>query len=186
MNPNFLSDVFSTLSTLSGALKDGHPLPAYLPTLRDRLLYHEYHAGRRSLYTRVTQSRPHQPRPLSLDLSLSENEKVKDLQSPGSESESEVEVEIREAAGPATVDGSSMGLEIDELTLDVLTDGQLPAHSTAVMAFSSLITRIDEMTEVVRTLCGEATFRGYDSLHQYYLDREERALGGGFHDAPGR
>ncbi|KAJ3509937.1 hypothetical protein NLJ89_g4950 [Agrocybe chaxingu] len=186
MNPNFLSDVFSTLSVLSSALKDGHPLPAYLPTLRDRLLYHEYHAGRRSLYTRVTQSRPPQPRPLSVDLSLSENEKVKDLQSPGSESESEMEVEIRETAGPAKVDGSSMGLEIDELTLDVLMDGQLPAHSTAVMAFSSLITRIDEMTEVVRALCGEATFRGYDSLHQYYLDREERALGGGLHDASGR
>ena len=67
---------------------------------------------------------------------------------------------------------------------------------TAIVAFSSLISvrflyfftsynqlnlaifqRIDEMAEIVCTLCGEATFQGYESLHQDYLDREERNVG---------
>ncbi|KAJ3501936.1 hypothetical protein NLJ89_g9115 [Agrocybe chaxingu] len=193
MNPNFLSDIFTTLSILSSSLKDGHPLPAYLPTLRDRLIYHEYHARghHSSLYSRIVQkARPVTAQKLNLDLNLGEkpNSNARDLHVPGSFSEagSYTEVEMREAASPAKVDGSSMGLDMEELTLDVLMDEQLPAHSTAIIAFSSLITRIDEMTEIVRKLCGEATFRGYDSLQQYYLDREERTVGGGFPESPGR
>jgi hypothetical protein len=38
--------------------------------------------------------------------------------------------------------------------------------------------RIDEMADIVRILCGEATFQGYESLQQDYLDREERNIGG--------
>jgi len=94
-------------------------------------------------------------------------------------SERDDEVLLR-GAGPAHVDGSSMGIELDDLTLDVLLDEQLPAHSTAVIALSSLITRIDEMVDIVSTLCGQATFKGYDTLQRDYMDREEKALGGGF------
>ncbi|CAA7266342.1 unnamed protein product [Cyclocybe aegerita] len=174
MNPNFLSDIFTTLSILSNSLKDGHPLPAYLPTLRDRLIYHEYHprGHHSSLYSRIVQkARPVAAQKLNLDLKLGEkpNSSGRDLHIPGSfsEADSYTEVEMRKAASPAKVDGSSMGLDMEELTLDVLMDEQLPAHSTAVVAFSSLITRIDEMTEI-----------------QYYLDREERAIGGGFSESP--
>jgi len=72
------------------------------------------------------------------------------------------------------IDGITIGIE-----LDVLLDEQLPAHSTAVVALSSLISRADEAIDIIRTLCGEATFRGYEYLQQDYLDREERAVGGG-------
>lgn len=93
----------------------------------------------------------------------------------GEESDDEIVL----AAGPAHVDGSTMGIELDELTLDVLLDEQLPQYSTAVIAVSSMIARVDEMIDIVGTLCGQATFRGYETLQQDYLDREERAIGGG-------
>jgi len=86
------------------------------------------------------------------------------------------------AAGPTTVDGSSIGIELDELTLDVLLDEQLPVHSTAIVALSTLISRIDEMINIIELLCGEASFQGYELLQHDYLDREERAIGVGFAD----
>lgn len=33
------------------------------------------------------------------------------------------------------------------------------------------------MADIVRTLCGEATFQGYEALQQDYLDREEKCIG---------
>ena len=36
------------------------------------------------------------------------------------------------------------------------------------------------MTDIVRTLCGEASFRGYENLQKDYLDREEKIYGSEF------
>jgi len=36
------------------------------------------------------------------------------------------------------------------------------------------------MTEIARKLCGEATFKGYDTLQQFYIDKE-KAVGGGLY-----
>ncbi len=38
-----LADIFSTISVLSHALSAGYPVPASLPRLRDRLIYHDRH-----------------------------------------------------------------------------------------------------------------------------------------------
>ncbi|KAF9475517.1 hypothetical protein BDN70DRAFT_883627 [Pholiota conissans] len=167
LNPNFLSDVFMTITILSNSLMDGHQLPAYLPKLRDRLIYHEYHARGRPTNLVLLNSldlRPGIYRPgdkgSQTDLSSEDREE-----------------EIQRAAGPTNFDGSAIGLNLNQLTLDTLLNEQLPAYSTAIVAFSSLISRIDEMAEIVCTLCGEATFQGYESLHQDYLDREERNVG---------
>ncbi|KJA27441.1 hypothetical protein HYPSUDRAFT_131287 [Hypholoma sublateritium FD-334 SS-4] len=141
LNPNFLSDTFMMINLLSNSLTGGHALPAQLPRLRDRLVYHEYHSN------------------------------ANDIWRDGNHEHT------RHAAGPSHVDGSSIGLELDQLTLDILFDEQLPVYSTTIVAFSSLVTRIDEMADIVRTLCGEATFRGYEALQQDYLDREEKCIG---------
>jgi len=84
----------------------------------------------------------------------------------------------RDIAHPEDVHDSSAGIEADELTLDVLLDEHLPAHSTAIIALSSLISRVDETTDIVRKLCGESTFKGYETLQQFYID-QEKAVGGG-------
>jgi hypothetical protein len=152
LNPNFLSDVFTTLSVLSDSLSTGGPLPACLPKLRDRLLYHEYYKGRL-----------HKPDKQNGH----ESESGKVLQDDATEEE------LDYSAGK--VDGSSIG---KELTLDVLKDEHLPVHSTAVVALSNIITRIDQIADIVGTLCGEASFRGYESLNRDYLDEEEKDHGG--------
>ncbi|PPQ95766.1 hypothetical protein CVT26_015853 [Gymnopilus dilepis] len=179
MNPNFLSDVFTTITILSNSLMNGNPLPAYLPKLRDRLVYHEYHAGRQAQLTPFLRSIGSTQRvAASQSTGSSSSDLNKGQNASRGDTEHDEEVLLR-TAGPAHVDGSSMGIELDELTLDILLDEQLPAHSTAVIAFSSLISRIDEMVDIVSTLCGQATFRGYENLQRDYMDREERALGGG-------
>ncbi|KDR68787.1 hypothetical protein GALMADRAFT_78068 [Galerina marginata CBS 339.88] len=160
MNPNFLSDVFTTITVLSNSLMNGHALPAYLPKLRDRIVYHEVHSRNGKRWKGV-----------ETDSASEVGLKA------GAEA---VDEEIVMAAGPANVDGSSIGIELDDLTLDVLLNEQLPAHSTAVVALSSLISRVDEMIDIIQTLCGQATFRGYDALQRDYLDREEKAAGGGY------
>jgi hypothetical protein len=102
--------MFMTITILSNTLMDGHPLPAYLPKLRDRLVYHEYHARGRSVNPVLFNSldlRPGIYRP---------GDK-------GSQTESsleEREEEIHLAAGPTNVDGSTIGIERDQLTLDIL------------------------------------------------------------------
>lgn len=215
------------ISLLSNSLMGGHTLPAQLPRLRDRLVYHEYHSGGRFLNTILYNSST--SRGSALD-SASKAHQENDVRRDGTHEDTE------HAAGPSHVDGSNIGLEPDQLTLDVLfVSGSSPTncpdncwrrlgcffrtnnclftppvqvhfsnekgptltvrHSTAIVAFSSLVTvwfplpfhfasiinfckqRIDEMADIVRTLCGEATFQGYEALQQDYLDREEKCIG---------
>lgn len=91
-----LSDIFTTLSVLSDSLSTGRPLPACLPKLRDRLIYHEYYKGR---------------------CSHPEKQDVHELESDEVLQGSVPEEELDNSTGK--VDGSSIGLK--ELTLDVLT-----------------------------------------------------------------
>jgi len=158
MNPNLLSDIFSNLSILSYALAGGHPLPGALPRLRDRGVYHQRHAAHIDFHNRP----------------------VADKKSSDSSSESEDidsdDGDLEYAAHK--VDGSSIGFE--EMTLDILMDEQLPAHSTALVALSSIISLVDEITVIVRDLCGEQTLSGFDNLRRDFLGREEKAIGGGF------
>jgi hypothetical protein len=36
---------------------------------------------------------------------------------------------------------------------------------------------LDEIGAIVRELCGQTTFRGFDALHHEFLGREEAAMG---------
>ena len=109
-----LSDIFTTLYVLSNSLMEGHPLPAYLPKLRERVIYHEFHTGRRSINPSFVKSM------FSLPPS-SDVKGVDNVQAVETDSSSEVNGSgIAPMAGPATVDGSSLGIELDDLTLDVL------------------------------------------------------------------
>ncbi|KAJ6613973.1 hypothetical protein B0H10DRAFT_2436246 [Mycena sp. CBHHK59/15] len=152
LNPNLLSDIFSHIDIISHALEAGHPLPASLPCLRDRLVYHESHARSMSGSPSVPTDKPVLPADIDAESESGSAEFV---------------------AGK--VDGSSIGFE--ELSLSVLMDEQLPTHSTAVIALGSILTAVDEITAIVRELCGETTFRGFDALHYEYVGREEAATG---------
>jgi len=175
LNPNFLSDIFTTMYVLSNTLMEGQPLPAYLPKLRDRLIYHESHTGRRSMNPSLIKSMF--SRPGTSDVKGIEKGQATDMDQTSQVSRGG----NPPTTGPTAVGGSS--IELDELTLDVLLDEQLPVHSTAMVALSSLISRIDEMIDIIELLCGEASFQGYQLLQQDYLDREERAIGVRFTDA---
>ncbi|KAF9043705.1 hypothetical protein BDZ89DRAFT_943304 [Hymenopellis radicata] len=74
---------------------------------------------------------------------------------------------------PGKVDGSSIGFK--ELSFSVLMDPQLPPHSTAVIALSNIITLIDDVSGIVKGLCGETIFPSLDVLHRHYLPLEEEA-----------
>ncbi|KAF9527115.1 hypothetical protein CPB83DRAFT_856773 [Crepidotus variabilis] len=165
MNPNFLSDVFSTIAVLSASLMHGHPLPAYLPSLRDRLIYHETHSFRGKMFNYSFKDTKYNT-PVEKDNQLEESD-------------------TNDSAGPSKLDGASVGIEAEELTLDVLNDEHLPAHSAAIVSLSSLISRIDEMGEIIRKLCGEGTLKGYDSLQRFYID-QERVAGGGLFEVESR
>ncbi|KAJ7159965.1 hypothetical protein C8R43DRAFT_993969 [Mycena crocata] len=165
LNPNLLSDIFSTVDILSHALEAGHPVPASLPNLRERLVYHE--ALVRSLDRNASRS---QPAP-STNIALPPKNTLDADDTEDSDSESSTTSEF--VAGK--VEGASIGFE--ELSLSVLMDEQLPTHSTAVIALGSILTLIDEIGVIVRELCGETTFRGFDALHHEFLRREEAAMG---------
>ncbi|KAF4566562.1 hypothetical protein EYR36_011993 [Pleurotus pulmonarius] len=153
LNPHLLADIFSTISVLSHALSAGYPVPASLPRLRDRLIYHDRHMfahGQSSF------------------LSPQKSSEKKGLLNDGYSSTTGLDPSANE------VDGVTIGFE--ELTLDVLMDDQLPAHSTAVLAISSMLAIIDEVADIIRILCGETSFEGIGILHQEYLDREEAML----------
>ncbi|KAF8060806.1 hypothetical protein FPV67DRAFT_1673642 [Lyophyllum atratum] len=152
LNPNLLSDIFANLAILSYALAGGHPLPPALPKLRDRVVYHE---------------RLHPPRP-------SQNNKASEADSIDTDSDTNAELEFV----ADKVDGCSLGF--DEMTLDVLMDAQLPAHATALVALSNVISMVDEMSGIVRDLCGEMTFQGLAEFQRDWVIREEKALGGGY------
>lgn len=106
-----LSDVFTTLHILSNSLTQGHALPAYLPKLKERLVYHEIHTGRRSMNSSLIRSMF--SRPLSTG---TENIQAAETDS-SLEKSSGSNAPI---AGPEMVDGSSTRMELDDLTLDVL------------------------------------------------------------------
>ncbi|KAJ7909256.1 hypothetical protein B0H13DRAFT_2192889 [Mycena leptocephala] len=159
LNPNLLSDVFATIDILSNALEAGHPLPASLPCLRERLVYHESLIRSIEGNTRMSTARPI-PVPLPAEPEDSSDD-----------SDSDTHAEF--VAGK--VEGASIGFE--ELSLSVLMDEQLPTHSTAVIALGSLLTLLDEIGAIVRELCGQTTFRGFDALHHEFLGREEAAMG---------
>jgi hypothetical protein len=49
-----------------------------------------------------------------------------------------------------------------------------------VLTTPSLLQLVDEMSDIVRDLCGETTLHGFDNLQRDYLGKEEEAIGGGF------
>lgn len=106
-----LSDVFMTVTILSNTLMSGTPLPASFPKLRDRLVYHGHlHGGHRFGISPQRNLKPMSGKPAAAnDDSSSESiDNVKDMPSGDN------------AAGLSNVDGSSMGFEDDEVTLDLL------------------------------------------------------------------
>ena len=107
-----LSDVFTTLHILSNSLMQGHALPAYLPNLKERLVYHaEIHTGRRSMNSSLIRSMF--PRAFSLgteNVQAAETDSFAEGSSGGN----------APIAGPTIVNGSSTGMELEDLTLDVL------------------------------------------------------------------
>ncbi|KAJ7660842.1 hypothetical protein DFH06DRAFT_1472122 [Mycena polygramma] len=163
LNPNLLSDVFATIDILANALEAGHPLPASLPCLRERLVYHETLIRSISRTARAPPAAPPIP------------------QDDDSDDDADSETHAEFVAGK--VEGASIGFE--ELSLSVLMDEQLPTHSTGefsiphppVIALGNFLGLIDEIGAIVRELCGETTFRGFDALHHEFLGREEAALG---------
>lgn len=99
---------------------DGRPLPAFLPKLRDRLVYHEYHTAKtmkpsfvQACFPRSFAEKEEKEKSVHTD---SSSELMGKGEKPGYESEEE----IGDVAGPVHVDGSSVGIELDELTLDML------------------------------------------------------------------
>jgi len=86
-------------------------------------MYHEYHVGKRAL--------PNFPRIATIGLPIPTEKSLK------ADSSSEIDArdkvadeELSRDAGPLNVDGSPIGIEVDDLSLDLLLDEQLPAHST--------------------------------------------------------
>lgn len=90
-----LSDVLSNIAILSHALSGGHALPGSLPSLRDRLVYHERVSGRGTI---VSTGFRHIDESVPMDLDAGDSDS--------------------EREGEEQVDGSSIGFE--QLTLDVL------------------------------------------------------------------
>ncbi|KAF8152843.1 hypothetical protein K438DRAFT_1863917 [Mycena galopus ATCC 62051] len=147
-----LSDIFATIDILSNALEGGHPLPASLPCLRERLIYHD------SLIRSLNRNAG----PAALCLPTDS-----DSDDSGSDTHAEF------VAGK--FEGASIGFEA--LSLSVLMDEHLPTHSTAVVGLGRFLTLVDEIGAIVRELCGQTTFRGFDTLHHQFLGREEAAMG---------
>lgn len=99
---------------------EAQPLPAYLPKLRERLVYHEYHTA--------TMPKPSLGRPAFRTTAFAESNHVLDkhdsnteLPKPTRERDGyETDDDVVAAAGPGKLDGTSVGIELEELTLDVL------------------------------------------------------------------
>ncbi|KAK0446561.1 uncharacterized protein EV420DRAFT_1276545, partial [Desarmillaria tabescens] len=151
MNPSFLSDVFTKISVISSCLSGARPLPPAFFSLKDRIIYHE----RRSKAIRHRHAQ------------IQEEEK--------DDSDSDSDVEDSTDHVPEKVDGTKIGIK--ELTLRLLMDPHLPAHSTAVIALSSVISLLDDISGIIKDLCGETSFASLDTLHRRFLTFEEEALG---------
>jgi hypothetical protein len=106
-----LSDVFTTLHILSNSLMQGHALPACLPKLRERLVYHEIHTGRRSMNSSLIRSMFSQPVSTGM-----ENVQAAETDS-SLEGSSGGNVPMAE---PVIMGGSGTAMELEDLTLDVL------------------------------------------------------------------
>ncbi|KAF9011593.1 hypothetical protein BDZ89DRAFT_1077624 [Hymenopellis radicata] len=70
---------------------------------------------------------------------------------------------------PGKVDGSSIGFK--ELSFSVL----MVRRFLSVIALSNIITLIDDVSGIVKGLCGETIFPSLDVLHRHYLSMEEEA-----------
>lgn len=107
---------------------DGRPLPAFLPKLRDRLVYHEYHTAKTMKPSfaqanffpgRFGEKEDGEKEEKEKDKSV-HTDSSSELLAKGDKSGFESEEDIGAAAGPVHVDGHSVGIELDELTLDML------------------------------------------------------------------
>ncbi|KAK0207837.1 hypothetical protein DFS33DRAFT_1379387 [Desarmillaria ectypa] len=152
MNPSFLSDVFTKISVISSCLSGARPLPPAFLSLKDRIIYHE----RRSKAIRHKHAQ------------MQEEEK-------DDSDSSDSDVDDSTDHVPEKVDGTKIGTK--ELTLRLLMDPHLPAHSTAVIALSSVITLLDDISGIIKDLCGETSFASLDTLHHRFFTFEEEALG---------
>lgn len=160
LNPNLLADIFTTIAILSQALATAQPIPGVLPRIRDRMVYHERH---REAYGARRAPRAH--------LRTQASERTRAANDGGIQTE-----ELDFSGGK--IDGSSIGFE--QLTLDVLMDSQLPAHSTAVLALANIVALLDENAATIRELCGETSLSGIEYLRDEYLSREERVVASDF------
>ncbi|EJU01649.1 hypothetical protein DACRYDRAFT_116734 [Dacryopinax primogenitus] len=78
-------------------------------------------------------------------------------------------------ASPGRVEGASIGLR--SMTLSTLKDEQLVFHSTAIVGLAQLIRTVDEITDIVRELCGTTqVYPGIDVMRDEYLGMEEAAI----------
>ncbi|PBK89280.1 hypothetical protein ARMGADRAFT_1167595 [Armillaria gallica] len=153
MNPSFLSDVFTKISVISSCLSGARPLPPAFLSLKDRIIYHE----RRSKAVRQKHAQI--------------QEEGRDDDSVSSDSDVEDSTDLV----PEKVDDTKIGIK--ELTIRLLMDPHLPAHSTAVIALSSVMTLLDDISGIIKDLCGETSFASLDTLHRRFLTFEEEALG---------
>ena len=106
------------INLLSNSLMGGHALPAQLPRLRDRLVYHEYHSSGRFLNTILYNSTT--SRAPTLDSADKARLPNRDTPEVNGDRHDDTNEDIGHASGPSHVDGSSIGLKPDQLTLDVL------------------------------------------------------------------
>ncbi|KAG7439538.1 uncharacterized protein BT62DRAFT_913251 [Guyanagaster necrorhizus] len=153
MNPSFLSDVFTQISVISSCLSGARPLPPAFFNLKDRIIYHERRA-------RVVRRRHAQIQ-----------EEVKDGDSDSSDSD----VEDSTDHEPEKVDSTRIGIE--ELTLQVLMAILNAAVIIAVISLSSVVTLLDDISSIIKDLCGETSFSSLDMLHRRFLTFEEETLG---------
>lgn len=127
LNPNFLSDLFIQISILSQSLCHSHPLPSSLPSLRERLVYHQ----------RLT----------SLNTTSFSHHHHHHHRSSGGDAGDEVvndEYDGEKEGGKNELDPSNpIGLR--EITMEILVDKSFPIYSTAVVALASIVRALDEV-----------------------------------------
>ncbi|KZO91011.1 hypothetical protein CALVIDRAFT_506209 [Calocera viscosa TUFC12733] len=78
-------------------------------------------------------------------------------------------------AGPEHIEGARIGLR--SMTLGTLKDEQLVFHSTAIVGLAHLVRTVDDITDIVRELCGTTqSYAGLDTMRDEYLGMEEAAI----------
>jgi hypothetical protein len=124
LNPNALADVFSTVSLAAHSLSGSHPLPASLPSLRERLIYHERHSHATTAPATYSSS--------SHSSSAPEEEDNNQPLDPS----------------PEKFDGVSLGLK--NLTFSTLSSEQLPVYATAGIALAAVYVCFEEIIRETR------------------------------------